>query len=61
MSIRMLGLEDEWIGGSHVDWRRERVLVKTLGLEGGWIEISHCLGGEQNIIYKGMEISPDMF
>ena len=24
-----------WIGGSHIDWRRERVPASTLGPEGG--------------------------
>ena len=28
--LRMLGSEGGWIGGSHIDWRRERVPAKTL-------------------------------
>ena len=43
-----------WIGGSYIDWRRERVAARTLGPEGGVdCEISHPLGGERSILYKG--------
>ena len=36
-----------------------RVPARMLGLEGGWIVRSHIgRGGEQNILYKGVEISP---
>ena len=42
-----------WIGGSHIDWRRERVAARTLGLEEGWIVRSHIgWGGERSILYK---------
>ena len=46
------------LGGSYIDWRRERASAKTLGSERGWIEISHIgWGGEQNILFKGSETS----
>ena len=47
-----------WTGGSHIDWRRERVPARTLGPEGGWIERSHIgWGGERNNLYKSVETS----
>ena len=56
---RMLGSRRGWIEGSHIDWRRELVPARTLGPEGGWIVRSHIgWGGEQNILYKGVETSP---
>ena len=30
-----VGSRKGWIGGSHIDWRRERVSAKMLGPEGG--------------------------
>ena len=48
-----------WIGGSHIDWRSERVPARTLGPEEGWIVRSHIgWGGVRNILYKGVEASP---
>ena len=41
------GLRRVWIGGSHIDWGRERVLARKLGPEGGWIVRSH-IGWEEN-------------
>ena len=41
-----------WIGGSHINRRKERVSTRTLGLEGGggWIVRSYIgWGGERNI------------
>ena len=32
---RTLGPEGGWIGESHIDWRRERVLARTFGSRGG--------------------------
>ena len=44
---------------SHIDWRKEGVPTRTLGPEGGWIVMSHISwGGEQNILYKGVETFP---
>ena len=37
------GPQRGWIGGSHIDWRRERVPAMTLGPEG------HGLGGLTSI------------
>ena len=36
-----VGTRRGWIGGSHIDWRRERVSVSTLDLEREWIVRSH--------------------
>ena len=48
-----------WIVRSHIDWRREQVPARTLGLVGGRIVKSHIgWGGEQSILYKGVETSP---
>ena len=54
---RTLGPEEGWIWGwSHIDWRKEKVPARTLGPKGGWIVMSHIgWGGEQIIIYKGVE------
>ena len=58
MPAKTLDPERGWIVGSHIDWRRERVPARTLGHEGGWIVRSHIgRGGEQNILYKGVETS----
>ena len=35
MPPRMLGLEGGGFGGSHIHWRRERVLARTLAPGGG--------------------------
>ena len=55
-----VGLKGGWIWGrSHIDWRKERVLVRTVGSKRGWIVTSHVgWGGEQTTIYKGVEIFP---
>ena len=56
---RTLGPEEEWIGGSHIDWRKERVLARTLGFEEGWIVRSNVgWGGGLNMFYKGVKTSP---
>ena len=58
MPARMLDPEGGWIGGSHIDWKSERVPTRTLGPEGGRIMRSHIgWGGERNILYKGVETS----
>ena len=45
---------------SHIDWKRERVPARLLDLEGGWIVRFHIgWGGERNILYKGVETSPE--
>ena len=33
--VRTLGPEGGWIRGSHIDWRGERLSVRTLDSEGG--------------------------
>ena len=33
--VRMLGIEGGWIGGSHINWRREQVSARMLGPEEG--------------------------
>ena len=49
------------IGGSHIDWRRERVPARMLGPEWGWIVRSHIgWGVERSIIYKGVKTSPSI-
>ena len=54
----MLDLEGGVLGGPHIDWRRERVPSRTLYLEGECIVKSHIAwGGEENILYKGVETS----
>ena len=59
MPARTLGLEEGWIRGFHIDWRREQVSARTLSPERGWIVRSHIgWGGEQSIPYKGVEPSP---
>ena len=58
MSTRTLGLKGEWIEGSHIDLRRERVPGRTLGLEGGGLCDPTSIGEEQSILYKCVEISP---
>ena len=51
MLIRTLG----GFGGSHIDWRKERVPARTLGPKEGWIVRSHIgWGGERNTLYKGV-------
>ena len=51
MLARRLSLEGGWILGG--------VPARTLGPEGGWIVRSHISwGGEQSILYKGVETSP---
>ena len=35
------GLKGEWIGGSHIDRRKERVSMRMLDFEGVDCEISH--------------------
>ena len=49
-----------WIWwGYHIDWRKERVLVRTLGPERVWIVISHIgWGGKRNTVYKSVETFP---
>ena len=71
MPVQTLGLEGGGFGGvpyqlekgtnagSHINWRKERMLVRTLDLEGGWIVMSHIDWiGEQNTLCKGVETSP---
>ena len=55
-----LGPKGGWIWGqSHIDWRKERVPVRTLGPEGGWIMMSHIdWGGEKTTIYKRVDTFP---
>ena len=43
-----------WIGGPHIDWRRERMLARTLGPKGVWIVRSYIgWREERRILYKG--------
>ena len=35
------GSQSRWIGESHINWRRERVTMRTLGLEERWMVRSH--------------------
>ena len=46
------------IGETSIDWRGERVPVKTLGFEKGWVVRSRIdWREERNILYKGLETS----
>ena len=54
-----VGPQRGWIGGSHIDWRREQVPARMLGPEGGWVVRFHIgWRGERSILYKGVETSP---
>ena len=51
VTTRRLSLEE--------GWPRDGMLARTLDSKGGWIVRSHMgWGGEQNILYKGVETSP---
>ena len=51
MPTRTLGIEGEWIGGSHSDRRREQVSVRTPASKGGRIVRSLSIGEKNEIFF----------